>query len=390
MKAMILAAGKGTRVRPITNVVPKPMIPLLGKPIMESLVEHLRESGFDQIVVNTSHLAPVIQDYFRDGSQFGVEMAYSFEGLLHREKSGGKLEGAALGSAGGMKRIQDFSGFFDDTFAVLCGDALIDVDFREAVRFHHDRGGVATIILRDVPRDEVFRYGVVATDSRGRITRFQEKPAVDQAVSTKINTGIYIFEPSVFDHIPSAQAFDIGGELFPALVAAGAPMYGVELPFQWVDIGSVPDYWEASRLAVRGAIRGYRLPGREVMPGVRVGINVRWNRSRATVTGPVVIGGSCAIGDGAEIEGPTVIGAGCVIEPGAVIHECILADYTRVSSIAMLERVLVFGDQCIQPTGEHFGLEEAGIGWVVDDARVKQEFDAEQQGLLELVRQIAN
>ena len=386
MKAMILAAGKGTRVRPITNVVPKPMIPLLGKPVMESIIEHLRDSGFDQIVVNTSHLAPVIQDYFRDGSHFGVEMAYSFEGLL----KGGQLEGAALGSAGGMKRIQEFSGFFDDTFSVLCGDALVNVDFREAVRFHRERGAVATIILREVPREEVFRYGVVATKADGRITQFQEKPAVADAVSTTINTGIYIFEPSVFDHIPSDRPFDIGGELFPALVAAGAPMYGIDLPFEWVDIGSVADYWEASRLAVTGGIRGYKLPGREVQPGVRTGINVHWNPARAAIRGPVVIGGSSFIGDGAVIEGPTVIGAGCVIEPGAVVRECILGDYTRVSSIANLERLLVFGHQCIQPDGEHFGIDEAGIGWVIDDARRKQEMAAEAQELFELAKEAAN
>jgi mannose-1-phosphate guanylyltransferase len=362
------------------------MIPLLGKPVMESILEHLRDSGFDQIMVNTSHLAPVLQDYFRDGSQFGVEIAYSFEGLLDR----GEVQGEALGSAGGMKRIQDFSGFFDDTFAVLCGDALVDVDFKKALRFHRERGSVATVILRDVPREEVFRYGVVATDASGRISQFQEKPAVGQAISTSINTGIYIFEPAVFDHIPSGRAFDIGGELFPSLVAAGAPLYGIELPFQWVDIGSVPDYWEASRLAVSGGIRGYRLPGREVAPGVRLGINVGWNPERCTLRGPVVIGGSTFIGDGAVIEGPTVIGAGCVIEPGAVVRECILADYTRVSSIARLERLLVFGHQCIQPSGEHFGVEEAGIGWVVDDARARQEFGQEQQELLELAREIAD
>jgi mannose-1-phosphate guanylyltransferase len=386
MKAMILAAGKGTRVRPITNVVPKPMIPLLGKPVMESIVEHLRDSGFDQIVVNTSHLAPVLQDYFRDGSQFGVEIAYSFEGLLDR----GQLQGEALGSAGGMRRIQDFSGFFDDTFVVLCGDALIDVDFREAVRFHREREAIATIILRDVPRYEVFRYGVVATDARGRITEFQEKPAVEQAISTRINTGIYIFEPAVFDYIPSGRPFDIGGELFPALVAAGAPMYGVELPFQWVDIGSVPDFWEATQLALNGGIRGYHLPGREVLPGVRAGINVGWNPNRVKLRGPLVIGGSTRIGDGAVIEGPTVIGAGCVIEPGAVVRECILGDYTRVSSVARLERLLIYGNQCIEPSGEHFGIEEAGIGWVVDDARVRQEFGADQQELAELAMGIAN
>jgi mannose-1-phosphate guanylyltransferase len=386
MKAMILAAGKGTRVRPITNTVPKPMIPLLGKPIMESIVEHLRDSGFDQIVVNSSHLASVIQDYFRDGSRFGVEMAYSFEGKINR----GQLQGEAVGSAGGMKRIQDFSGFFDDTFAVLCGDALVDVDFREAVRFHKQRGAIATVILRDVPREEVFRYGAVAADRNGRITQFQEKPSIEQAVSTKINTGIYIFEPAVFDYIPSDRPFDIGSELFPALIAAGAPMYGLELPFQWVDIGSVPDYWEASRLAVSGGIRGYQLPGIEVTPGVRLGINVRWNPSRSTVIGPVVIGGSSFIGDGVRIEGPTVIGAGCVIEPGAVVRECILADYTRVSSIARLERLLVFGNQCIQPGGEHFSIGEARVEWVVDDARAIQNFELDQLELRDLVSSIAD
>jgi mannose-1-phosphate guanylyltransferase len=386
MKAMILAAGKGTRVRPITNVVPKPMIPLLGKPVMESILEHLHDAGFDQIVVNTSHLAPVIQDYFRDGTHFGVQIAYSFEGLLDR----GQLQGEALGSAGGMKRIQDFPSFFDDTFAVLCGDALVDVDFQKAVSFHRERGAVATIILRDVPREEVFRYGVVATDPTGRITQFQEKPKVEQAVSTQINTGIYIFEPSVFDHIPSGRSFDIGSELFPALVKCGAPMYGVELPFQWVDIGSVPDYWEASRLALRGGIRGFRIPGREVMPGVHIGINVGWNPNRCTVRGPVLIGGSTFIGDGAAIEGPAVIGAGCVIEPGAVVKECILADYTRVSSIARLDRLVIFGNQCIQPNGEHFGIEETGVSWVIDDARAKQEFAPVQQELLQLAREIAD
>jgi mannose-1-phosphate guanylyltransferase len=126
------------------------------------------------------------------------------------------------------------------------------------------------------------------------------------------------------------------------------------------------------------------------MPGVHVGINVGWNPERCTVRGPVVIGGSCFIGDGALIEGPSVIGAGCVIEAGAEVRECILADYTRVSSVARLERLLIFGHQCIQPSGEHFGVQEAGVGWVVDDARGKQKFGKEQQELLELAREIAD
>ncbi|HYO81783.1 MAG TPA: NDP-sugar synthase [Bryobacteraceae bacterium] len=385
MKAMVLAAGKGTRVRPITNLLPKPMIPLIGKPIMQSIVEHLRDSGFDQIMVNTSHLASQIEEYFGDGFNFGVEMGYSFEGLL----KSGRIEGQAVGSAGGMKKIQEFSGFFDDTFLVLCGDALVNVDLREAVRFHRKRGAIATIILRDVPRDEVFRYGVVATDPDGRITRFQEKPKVEDAVSTTINTGIYLFEPSVFDYIPSGVPFDIGSELFPALVAAGAPMYGVNLPFDWVDIGSVPDYWDATRLAMESGIPGYRLPGREVLPGVRVGINVGWDPSSVTIRGPVVIGSSTHIGAGAVIEGPTVIGSGCVIEPGAVVRECILGNYTRVTSVARLNRVLIFGPNCINPDGTYLDVEEARIGWVVDDARKSQAFSDEEMELRSLAACVA-
>jgi mannose-1-phosphate guanylyltransferase len=382
MKAMVLAAGKGTRVRPITNIVPKPMIPLLGKPILESILEHLRDNGFDEIVINTSHLAPVIEEYFRDGSRLGVQIAYSFEGLL----CDGRLEGMALGSAGGMRRIQDFSGFFDSTFVVICGDGLIDVDLREAVRFHRERRSLATIILREVAPEEVFRYGVVATAPDGRVIQFQEKPSVEEAVSNRINTGTYVFEPEVFDFIPQGRPFDIGSELFPALVAAGAPIFGVDLPFEWIDIGSVPDYWEATRMALTERIRGYSLPGREVMPGVRTGINMRWTPENVTIRGPVVIGGSTSIGDGCLIEGPAFIGAGCVIEPGAEVRQCILGDCTRVSSVARLERLLVYGNHCIEPTGEHLNIEQAGIGWVMDDARKRQELTGEQLELLELAQ----
>ena len=160
MKAMILAAGKGTRVQPITHTIPKPLIPILQKPVMEFLVELLRKHGFDQIMVNVSHLANEIENYFRDGQKFGVQIAYSFEGRIVE----GELIGKALGSAGGMKRIQDFSPFFDDTFVVLCGDALIDLDLTQAVKWHREKGAIATVVMKSVPREEVSSYWVVVTD----------------------------------------------------------------------------------------------------------------------------------------------------------------------------------------------------------------------------------
>ena len=144
MKAMILAAGKGTRVRPITHTIPKPMIPILQKPVMEFLLELLRQHGFTEIMVNVSHLAEEIENYFRDGQRFGVEIAYSFEGRIED----GELIGQALGSAGGLKKIQDFQRFFDDTFVVLCGDGLIDLNLSEAVRKHRQSGALSLIPSR--------------------------------------------------------------------------------------------------------------------------------------------------------------------------------------------------------------------------------------------------
>jgi len=211
MKAMILAAGKGTRVRPITYTIPKPMIPILQKPVMEFLLDLLKHHGFDQIMVNVSHLANEIEGYFRDGQRFGVELAYSFEGRIED----GKLVGDALGSAGGMKKIQEFSPFFDDTFVVLCGDALIDLDLTEALRRHKEKGAIATIIMKSVPIKQVPSYGVVVTDESGRIKSFQEKPKVEEALSTDINTGIHIFEPEIFNYIPAGMEYDIGRRPVP-------------------------------------------------------------------------------------------------------------------------------------------------------------------------------
>ena len=384
MKAMILAAGKGTRVRPITHVLPKPMIPLVRKPVMEFLVEHLKAHDIKQIMVNTSHLAPVIEEYFRDGDRFGVQMAYSFEGDL----IGGQIEGKAIGSAGGMKKIQDFSGFFDETFVVLCGDALVDIDFAQVLRFHRERKSIATLVLRDVPPDDVSKYGVVQTDASGRIVRFQEKPARDHAVSSTINTGIYVFEPEIFQYIPSGVEFDIGGQLLPELVRNGQSIFGITLPFAWLDIGSVPDYWEATGLLLRGKVAGFTMPGNEVRPGVHCGINVQVAWDRVRIEGPVYIGSSTSVGDGATIIGPTVIGSGCVIQPGATLRECILADYTRISSVAVLEQKLIFGSKCIDPSGRYLDIEESQIRWLVDDARNKEELSESELLLFEEVKNL--
>ncbi|MGD1809359.1 sugar phosphate nucleotidyltransferase [Dapis sp. BLCC M126] len=365
MKAMILAAGKGTRVRPITYRIPKPMIPILQKPVMEFLVELLRLHGVDQIMVNVSHLAKEIEDYFRDGQKFGVDIAYSFEGRIED----GNLIGEALGSAGGMRRIQDFYPYFDDTFIVLCGDALIDLDLTTALKWHKEKGSMATVIMKSIPREEVSSYGVVVTDETGRIQSFQEKPKVEEALSTNINTGIYIFEPEVLNYIPSGVEFDIGSQLFPKLVEIGAPFYGVAMDFEWVDIGKVPDYWRAIRDVLQGQVKNVSIPGKEVSPGIFTGLNVAVNWDKVDIEGPVYIGGMTRIEDGAKIVGPTMIGPNCWICSGATVDSSVIFEYSRLGPGVRLVDKLVFGRYCVDKTGASIDVKAAALDWLITDTR---------------------
>ena len=365
-KAMILAAGKGTRVRPITHTIPKPMIPILQKPVMEFLLELLRQHGFDEIMVNVSHLAEEIESYFRDGQRFGVQIGYSFEGRIGLN---GELVGEALGSAGGMKQIQDYNPFFDDTFVVLCGDALIDLNLTEAVKWHKSKGAIATIIMKSVPREEVSSYGVVVTDETARIKTFQEKPAVEDALSTTINTGIYIFEPEILDYIPSGQEYDIGGELFPKLVEMGAPFYGLVMDFEWVDIGKVPDYWRAIRGVLLGEIKNVQIPGSQVAPGIYTGLSVAVDWDKVDIQGPVYIGGRTRIEDGAKIVGPSMIGPNCHICSGATVENSVIFEYSRLNPCVRLVDKLVFGRYCVDKTGAAIDVQAASLDWLITDAR---------------------
>lgn len=365
MKAMILAAGKGTRIRPITYTIPKPMIPILQKPVMEFLLELLRQHGFDQIMVNVSHLSHKIENYFGDGQRFGVQLAYSFEGSI----VDGEMIGKALGSAGGMRRIQDFWPFFDDTFVVLCGDALIDLDLTAAVKWHKEKGSIATVIMKSVPKEEVSSYGVVVTDENGRIKAFQEKPSVEEALSTSINTGIYIFEPEVLNYVPSGVEYDIGGQLFPKLVEMNAPFYGVTMDFEWVDIGKVPDYWRAIRDVMLGKVKNVSIPGHEVGPGIYTGLNVAVNWDKVDITGPVYIGGMTRIEDGAKIVGPTMIGPNCWVCSGAKVENSVIFEYSRLGPGVRLVDKLVFGRYCVDKTGATIDVQAAALDWLITDAR---------------------
>ena len=350
MKAMILAAGKGTRVRPLTYDLPKPMIPVLGKPVMAYLVEHLAKYGVTEIMVNVSYLHEKIEEFFGEGNQYGVQIGYSFEGYTN---DSGEVVPEPLGSAGGMKKIQEFGGFFDDTTIVLCGDALIDLDLKSALFEHRRKGALASVITLEVASDKVSNYGVVVSGKDGRVQTFQEKPDRHKALSNLASTGIYLFEPEAIELIPSGRPFDIGSELFPLLVAQGAPFFSQKRHFNWIDIGSVKDYWEVQQSVLTGEMVNMNVPGIQIDEGLWVGLNTSIDWSGGTrIEGPVYIGSGTRVEAGARIVGPSWIGHGSHICSGAAIVRSVLFEYTRVLPHVELNEMIVFKDYSVNRAGE--------------------------------------
>ena len=359
MKAMILAAGKGTRVRPLTYDLPKPMIPILGKPVMAYLIEHLAKYGVTEIMVNVSYLHEKLEDYFGEGHQYGVQIGYSFEGYTN---DAGEVVPQPLGSAGGMKKIQEFGGFFDETTIVLCGDALINLDIKSALFEHRRRGALATVITKEVPWDKVPNYGVVVTGQDGRIQAFQEKPSQEEALSNFASTGIYIFEPEVFDLIPADRSFDIGSDLFPLLVEKGLPFFAQARSFSWIDIGSVKDYWEVLQSVMMGEVAHMDVPGIQVADGLWVGLNTSIDWEGTRIEGPVYIGSGSRIEAGVTIVGPSWIGHGSHICAGAKVTRSILFEYTRVLPDITLNEMIVFKEYSVNRAGDMRHVSEYDSG----------------------------
>jgi len=367
MKAMILAAGRGTRVQPITNDIPKPMIQLLQKPVLESIIEHLRDNGITQIIINTSYLSTQIEQYFGNGSRLGVQIAYSFEG----EKIQDDLVPKALGSAGGMKKIQNETSFFDDTFLVLCADALIDLDIKKVLQFHKKNNSIATLALKQVASNDVHKYGIVELNKENKIIQFQEKPHPDLAVSNLANTGIYVFEPEIFDFIPSNIEYDIGSELLPSIVQKELNIFGVNIDYEWIDIGNVNDYYNATCRILKGEIKHYKILAKEVKKGIYLGLNVTVDLDKVTIIPPVFIGSSTNIENGVTIIGPSMIGSNCQIKSNVVLIESIVDDYKTIMFPANIEQKIVFSSSIIALDGNLVDTKQSELDWLIKDTRVK-------------------
>lgn len=305
MKAMVLAAGLGTRLKPITYGIPKPMVPVIDRPVMAHLLGLVERHGFDGAVANLHYFPDTIREYFGDGSAFGVDLAYNYEPEL-------------LGTAGGVRAVRDHFG--DEPFLIISGDALTDIDLTALVERHRAAGGVATLTVKRVP--DTREYGVVLHDSDGRITGFQEKPEPADALSDLGNCGIYVFSPEIFDYFPESEFVDWAQDVFPVLLEGDMPFYIHEIEEYWNDVGSLSELRSGTFDALTGAL-DLGIEGTGSPDGV-FAADPSVLDAAEIVEGPVWVGAGAKIGAGAKLLGPVVIGDGATVGEGAAVRDSIV------------------------------------------------------------------
>ncbi len=317
MRAVLMAGGSGTRLRPLTCDLPKPMVPILNRPIAEHIINLLKRHQITEIVATLHYLPDVMRDYFQDGSDFGVQMTYAVE------------EDQPLGTAGCVKNIAEL---LDDTFLVISGDSITDFDLSAAIEFHKSRNSKATLVLTRVPNP--VEFGVVITDEQMRIRRFLEKPSTSEIFSDTVNTGTYILEPSVLDYLPVNEESDFSKDLFPLLLEKDEPMYGYIAEGYWCDVGHLDAYREAQYDALQKKVL-LDFAYEEQKPGLWVGQNTFIDPT-AKIETPSLIGSNCRIGSRVNIEAGTVIGDNVTVGADADLKRPILWNGTLIGDEAHL------------------------------------------------------
>jgi mannose-1-phosphate guanylyltransferase len=304
---MLLAAGLGTRLRPLTYEVPKPMVPVLGTPVMEHILRLLTRHGFKDVISNLHYFPEQIEGRFGDGSDWDVRLSYSHEPEL-------------LGTAGGVRNVRDHFG--EETFLIISGDALTDIDLTALWEAHRAHGGIATLSLKRV--DDPSQIGVVIMGEDRRIQGFQEKPDPAEALSDVGNCGIYVMEPEIFDYFPDRPFVDWAQDVFPTLLDQDVAFYGHEISEYWNDIGNLREFRQGNVDALEGEVRV------EIEPG-RLNPEADWVDEP-----PVYVGEGCEIGPGVRLTGPVVLGDGCKVGEGAAIRDSVLWPGTEVAPHAVL------------------------------------------------------
>jgi mannose-1-phosphate guanylyltransferase/mannose-1-phosphate guanylyltransferase/phosphomannomutase len=318
---MVLAAGVGTRLEPLTTQVPKPMVPIANVPVMEHILHLLKANGFDEICANIHYLPDQISDYFQDGEKFGVKLH-----LLKEEQ--------LTGDAGGVRACRQY--LDQSTFIVLMGDLLTDANLESVVRRHKEKKAIATIALKEV--SDVSHFGVAVLDQNGFIKGFQEKPQPEEALSNLASTGIYVLEPEVFDHVPKTGSFGFGRQLFPSLVAKGLPVLGHPIEAYWNDVGTIEQYRLTNFDALNGELK-VDLPGKLVKHAggtMRVG-NAAKVSEQIVVKGTVLIGANSVVGNDVVFNGNVVIGDNCVIGEGVQFTDSIVWEGSQIGDRAVIK-----------------------------------------------------
>jgi len=345
MKAVVMAGGEGTRLRPLTVNYPKPLVPVCNKPIMEHILTLLQRHGINDVIATVHYLADEIQSHFGDGSDFDMNIAYS-------------TETTPLGTAGSVKQAEQL--LDRERFLIISGDSLTDCDLQKAIDFHIEKKSLATLILYRVPSP--LEFGVVITDEEGRIQRFLEKPSWSEVFSDTVNTGIYIIEPEILDMIEQDKFCDWSQDIFPLLLEQGKPLYGYVMEEYWTDVGSLAQYREAQEHLLSGRIN-LPVPGNQIGPGIFAGTNCNISEG-ATIVPPVCLGRNCKIKHGARVGPYTTIGDNVFIEGGAVVERSVIWDSAYIgphvsirSAIAgyrvtikkdsVLNEDSVIGDRCL-------------------------------------------
>src|SRR4051794_5868850 len=321
MKAVVMAGGEGTRLRPLTSNQPKPMVPIVGKPCMEHIVELLRDHGFDEVVVTLAFMPQAIRSYFGDGEALGVKIEYS-------------VEDTPLGTAGSVKQAE---GALQETFLVISGDALCDVDLGALLDFHREKKAAVTIGLKSV--DNPLEFGIVVTDEDGRVERFLEKPSWSQVFSDTINTGIYVVNAEVMKHVPKDRPYDFSKELFPLLLEMGRPIYGFVLDGYWQDIGNLDQYRQANFDALDERVR-LDIPGIRIRGNIWVGEGVDLHDLDA-IEGPVYVGNYCRIAQNASLGPYGVLGNSVTLRERARVSRSIVDSSTYIGRSAVVEGAIV-------------------------------------------------
>ncbi|MBO9475420.1 NTP transferase domain-containing protein [Shimia sp. R10_1] len=342
VKSVILVAGAGSRMAPLTQEMPKPMLDMLGHPIVAHLMQHMQRFGLRDFILNPGHLGPEFHAYFQSSANRSVQF------VNEGHYQGKAWIKAPVGSAGTLHAIQRKTSAFDDNFFVLCGDALTDINLADMMEQHRARDADVTIAVQQVPVEDVNKYGIVDANAVGRIMGFVEKPEPENAPSNLASVGIYIFNPRVLKSAPlsAAHGGDIAKDLLPVLLQSGGRLDIYEGSFSWIDIGCVRDYYRANSLGLRGLLPDVQPDGAEIRrkvwcaPGADVD-------PRAIIVGPCHIGPGAVVEAGAKIEGPSVISAGARVCERALVRRSIVMPDSCVTPGTWVDDMIVCGDWAI-------------------------------------------